>query len=168
MNILYIALIVAAVLVGSFGFYFIAKKFGLSLINIPLAIVTAIKSALEGTSVATSKFSTIFNLIIEALSYGNIIVSEDVDPEEKVNIALEYIRNIASELDIVIDDSEVSIIRYVLSIGFTLMRSLYVESRIKYNKLYSKMAKYAKLTDYEKNSGSSRVEFAVSLRKAHY
>lgn len=161
MDTLYIALIIAAVLVGSFGFYFITKRFGLNLINIPLAIVTAIKSALEGTVIATSKFSLILNLIVEALSFGNIISSDDIDINKKVEIALEYIHNISSQLGVEITESERGIIKYVLSLGFTLMKSLKVEAKVKYSKLYHKMAEYAGFTEYEKITGRARVEVAA-------
>lgn len=160
MNTLYIALICLAVFAGGAGAIFLAKKFGLTLINVPLAIVIAIKSALEGTSLAASKFSLVINLIIEALTYGSILSSEDTDTEGKVEAGLNYIHNICTQLDIEINETEDKIIRYVLSIGFTLMKSLNVG--IKYNKLYIRMARYAGISEYDKNVGSARVQIAVA------
>lgn len=142
-NTVYLAIIVAAVLSGSALFILIAKKLGLSVINVALSIVSAVKSALESSSMAGNKLSAVLDLIIQALVYVQAVCDDATPVETKVQKALGYIGSIAAELGISISQTEEDIIRNVLQIGFTIMGALGVSSRTSYKKLYSRMAKYA-------------------------
>ncbi|MPM12706.1 hypothetical protein SDC9_59060 [bioreactor metagenome] len=140
---MYLAIIVAAVLAGSALFILIAKKLGLSVINVALSIVSAVKTVLENSSIAGNKLSAVLDLIIQALVYVQA-VSDDATPvETKIQKALAYIGSIAAELGISISPTEEDIIKNVLQIGFTVMGALGVSSKTSYKRLYSRMAKYA-------------------------
>lgn len=143
MDTLSICLIVAAVIVGSGLFYFLTKKLGLSIVNIALSIVMAIKSALADSTLASGKISIVLDLIIQALTYVQAICDEGTTTDTKVVKALNYIQNIAAQLSVTISDTELLIIKNVLQIGFTIMGALGVSSKTSYKKLYARMAKYA-------------------------
>lgn len=140
---MYLAIVVAAVLSGSALFVLIAKKLGLSVINVALSIVSAVKSALESSSMAGNKLSAVLDLIFQALVYVQAVCDDSVSIETKVQKALGYIGSIAAELGISISQTEEDIIKNVLQIGFTIMGALGVNSKTSYKKLYSRMAKYA-------------------------
>jgi len=142
-NTVYLAIIVAAVLAGSALFIVIAKKLGLSVVNVALSIVTAVKSVLESSSMAGNKLSAVLDLIIQALVYVQAVSDDAASTDTKVEKAMVYIASIASELGISISDTEKDIIKNVLQIGFTVMGALGVSSKTSYKKLYSRMAKYA-------------------------
>lgn len=165
MNTLYIGLIVLAVLVGGFGFYFVSKKLGLSLINVALSIVTAVKSALEHSALASSKFAVVLNLIIQALTYGNIVASEDSTDSERVDFALEYISDISDKLGIKINDNERAIIKSVLALGFVFMRALNVRP---IGKVYLRMAKLIGLSKSERLEMLTTISARADLRRAKY
>lgn len=164
MNTLYIALIVLAVLVGGAGFYFVSKKLGLSLINVALSIVTAIRSALENTTLASSKFAMVLNLIIQALTYGNIVAAEDSTDEERIAFAMEYVIDISTKLGIEISKTEESIIRNVLSVGFIFMRALKVKPM---SKTYLRMAKITGISKAVRLQIISEIGAKAELRAAH-
>jgi hypothetical protein len=142
MNAVIIIAIVAAVLIGSGLFYFIGKKIGYTFVNAAYAIVLAVKTALEDTNLASSRVTTVLDLIVQALSYAQAICDSSATTAEKVEKALAYIQNIAGQLSITISADEITIITNVLEIGFTVMGALGVTAG-SYKKLYSRMAKYA-------------------------
>jgi hypothetical protein len=142
MNTVIIIAIVAAVLVGSGLFYFVGKKIGYTFVNAAYSIVVAVKTALEDTNLASSRVTTVLDLIVQALSYAQAICDTSATTTEKVEKALAYINNIAGQLSITISADETTIITNVLEIGFTVMGALGVTSG-SCKKLYSRMAKYA-------------------------
>lgn len=141
---LYILIIVAAVILGGVGFYFLTKKFGMSLVNVSLAIVKAVKNALENSSIKSSKVMVVLDLIVQALTYVQAICGDEAKDEDyKISAAITYIENISQQFNIVLTENEVDIIKTVLKLGFALMNALGVNSKANYKKLYTKMAKYA-------------------------
>jgi len=164
-NILYIAIIVAAVLIGSGLFYFLVKKVGCSIVNVALAVVTAIKDALEGSALESSKFYTILEFIIEALTYFQAIYGDDLTTAGKVDKALIYIKSLAANLSITLSDAEITIITYVLNLGFSVMGALGVGKKTSYYKMFSRMAKYAGIEAVAKEKGLARLTKRMEARK---
>ena len=136
---LYILIIVAAVILGGVGFYFLTKKFGMSLVNVSLAIVKAVKNALENSSIKSSKVMVVLDLIVQALTYVQAICGDEgKDEDYKISAAITYIENISQQFNIVLTENEVDIIKTVLKLGFALMNALGINSKANYKKLYTK------------------------------
>jgi len=145
--------IVAAVLVVSVLFVFIVKKTGLSLINVSLSIVTAVKTALNDAGIANNKFSVVLDLVIQALTYVQAMCDDGMATDIKVDKALDYVKSIARELDITLTDNDLLMIVDVLGLGFTFMGALGITSKSSYKKLYLRMAKYAETSEEIKAIG---------------
>lgn len=158
---LYIAIIVAAVLLGGAGFYFLTKKFGMSLVNVSLAIVTAVKNALENTSIKSSKVIVVLDLVVQALTYVQAICGGENKTEEyKIETAISYIENIGQQFNIMLTDGEIEIIKSVLKLGFAVMTAVGVNSKVNYKKLYAKMAKYAGISEDHTKVGMNNLNAA--------
>jgi hypothetical protein len=158
---LYIAIIVAAVLLGGAGFYFLTKKFGMSLVNVSLAIVTAVKNALENTSIKSSKVMVVLDLVVQALTYVQAICGGENKTEEyKIETAISYIENIGQQFNITLTDGEIEIIKSVLKLGFAVMTAVGVNSKVNYKKLYAKMAKYAGISEDHTKVGMNNLNAA--------
>lgn len=160
-TILIIVVVVAAVLALSAGISIVAKRFGMSVINIPAAIVNAVKEALEGSSLAGTKLAVVLDAIVQALAYVQAICDSSVTMETKVQKALAYITDILAELGVTLTDAETAIITNVLQIGFTVMVALGVNSSASYAKLYTRMAKYARIDKAQTKAALDRMSRRV-------
>jgi hypothetical protein len=153
-----IVVIVVLVLAVSAGAIYLAHKSGLSIINVALSLVNFIKSTLANSGISIGKLSDVLDLIIQGLVYIQAISDESLTSDEKVSLALNFIKNIAGELDLTLSDEEISIISSVLKIGFIFMNSIGLSSSVvtesNYKLLYKICAsKYLDLNTEIKKAG---------------
>jgi hypothetical protein len=75
------------------------------------------------------------DLILQALLYMSAIADDNTETDEKVNQALQFLKEIALKLDVRLSDTEIEIITIAIKLGFIFIGSLGVKTaKIKYHK----------------------------------
>ena len=134
-----IAGIVAAVLLLAGLSYFIAKRGGKIFVDVAATVASAVKKALEGTSLDKTIISTVLQMIIEALIYVQSLYADDLDYQQKVDKALDYIKDLAEQFSVPLSENDIYIISYVLGVGFSVIGALPGNS-VTVEKMYTRMA----------------------------
>ena len=164
-DLLIIVVIIAAALAVALIAYFLIKAIGLDVVNVALAVVTAVRDALENTNIAKTIFFTVLQMIIESLTYIQALYANALTTPQKVEKALDYIIDIACQLNMPFSQEQLSMIEAVLTIGFTVMDALGVGGKTSYKTMYVRMSKYAKFNKTDVAVGLTRLNMQIGARR---
>jgi hypothetical protein len=156
--------IVAAVLVGSGGFLLLIKKTSSAYVSAALAIVSFVKTTLENCGLETAEMKLAFDWIIQALDVIQAESSSSTTTDQKVTDAFDFIQTIATAAGVTLSDTEITVIKAVLKLGFIFMGDIGITtsslSHSKAKRFYKTMSKQA-----TKHLGMSKDLPKVGLRK---
>ena len=160
-----VIIIIAAVFAVGIVGYFIISKLGMSVINIALAVVTAVRNALEDTNIVKTKFYTVLELIIESLTYVQAIYADALTSLQKAEKALDYINDIAGQFNLTFSAEEMAMIESVLIVGFRVMDALGAGSKAGFKLMYDRMARHAEINKTHRAIGLTRISTRLGAQR---